>query len=403
MKRIASIVVVAFLVAACSDPVSDGTVQPVTTNARADDTTATTTTVESTTTVEPPTTTTDAPTSTTASTTTTTTPAPLQGLAYEQVATSGFPMALIPDAAGDRDLVLTRAGLVSDLATGEVVLDISAKTRTDGERGLLWGVVGSAELGEALFLHYSDGNGATTVSRFERTADGFDVDSELILLQVDQPASNHNGGGLVFADGLLYLGLGDGGGADDQFGQGQNFDTFLGGIVRIDPESGEADLWAGGLRNPFRIWFDEPSGTLAIADVGQNELEEVSIVPVDDQFRNFGWPITEGFSCFRSANCDTTGITQPVLDISHGDAGTCSITGGVTYRGSAIPEIAGQYFFSDFCGGWLRSVTVEAPHDVTDWTPDIGVPGQVVGFGTDRAGEMYVLTTGEILKVVPHR
>ena len=385
------------VVVACSDPASDGTVQPVTTSTSAGDL------VEPATTVETPTTTVDPPTATTAPATTTTTLAPLQGLAYEPVATAGFPMALIPDPGGDRDLVLTRAGLVSDLATGDVVLDISARTRTDGERGLLWGVVGPAELGNVLFLHYSDGNGDTTVSRFERAASGFDVDSERILFQADQPASNHNGGGLVYADGFLYLGLGDGGGANDQFGQGQNFDTLLGGIVRIDPESGEADLWAGGLRNPFRIWFDEPSGTLAIADVGQNALEEVSIVVVDEQFRNFGWPITEGFSCFQASNCDTAGITQPVLDISHGDAGTCSITGGVTYRGSAIPEIAGEYFFSDFCGGWLRSVPVEAPHEVSDWTSDVGVPGQVVGFGTDRAGEMYVLTTGEILKVVAQR
>lgn len=395
MKRITLLVAVALVIAACSDPESDATVQPVTTTTG--DAVAVTASVES------PTTTADAPSTTAIPSTTTVASAPLLGLAYQQVATAGFPMALIPDTAGDRDLVLTRAGLVSDLASGEVLIDISSKTRTDGERGLLSGVVGPSELGDALFLHYSDGNGDTTVSRFERTADGFDVDSEHILLQVAQPAGNHNGGGLVFADGFLYLGLGDGGGSNDRFGQGQDFSTLLGGIVRIAPESGESTLWAGGLRNPFRIWFDEPSGTLAIADVGQNALEEVSIVPLDDQFRNFGWPITEGLSCFQASNCDTTGITQPVLDVSHGDAGTCSITGGVTYRGTAIPEIAGQYFFSDFCGGWLRSVTVESPYDVTDWTADVGVPGQIVGFGTDRASEMYVLTTGEILKVVAQR
>lgn len=394
MKRITFLVATALVVAACSDPVSDATVQPVTT-------TTVDTVVESA--AESTTTTPDAASTTAMPPTTTIASEPLLGLAYERVASAGFPMALIPDTAGDRELVLTRAGLVSVLASGEVLLDISSKTRTDGERGLLWGVVGPSEFDDALFLHYSDGNGNTTVSRFERTADGFDIGSEHILLQVAQPASNHNGGGLVYADGFLYLGLGDGGGANDRFGQGQNFDTLLGGIVRIDPESGESTLWAGGLRNPFRIWFDEPSGTLAIADVGQNSLEEVSIVPVDDRFRNFGWPITEGFSCFQASDCDTTGITQPVLDVAHGDAGTCSITGGVTYRGSAIPEIAGQYFFSDFCGGWLRSVTVEPPYEVFEWTADVGVPGQVVGFGTDRDGEMYVLTTGEILKVVAER
>ena len=179
MKRIAALIAVALFLAACSDPASDGSVQPVTTGTPVADLAATTTTVE------PTTTTVQIPTSTTAPTTTTTTLATLQGLSYEQVATAGFPMALIPDAAGDRDLVLTRVGLVSDLATGDVVLDISAKTRTDGERGLLWGVVGPADLGDALFLHYSDRNGDTTVSRFDRTDAGFDIDSERILFQVE--------------------------------------------------------------------------------------------------------------------------------------------------------------------------------------------------------------------------
>jgi glucose/arabinose dehydrogenase len=312
-------------------------------------------------------------------------------------------MALVPDDVGARDLVLTRAGRVSDLSTGEVVLDISSKTRTDGERGLLSGLVGPSELDDALFVHYSDSDGNTVVSRFERQGAGFDPESEQVLFRQTQPAGNHNGGGLQLADGRLYLGLGDGGGANDQFGQGQDFDTFLGGIVEIDPLSGSAKLWAGGLRNPYRFWIDPVSATMAIADVGQNLLEEVDIVPLDDRFRNFGWPITEGFSCFSASECDMTGLTPPVLDIAHGDAGTCSITGGVTYRGAAIPEIAGQYFFSDYCGGWLRSVTVEEPHTISDWTDEVGVPGNVVGFGTDRSGEMYVLTTSEILKVIAER
>ncbi len=391
MKRIASIFAVALVVAACSEPVSEGTVQPAST---VDTTVVPTTAVE---------TAADAATTTTVPPATTTTLKPLTGLAYQQVATARFPIAVIPDTGGDRDLVLTRAGVVADLATGDEILDISAKTRTDGERGLLSGLVGPAELDGALFLHYSDAGGDTTVSRFDRAGAVFDPDSERILFTVEQPAGNHNGGGLVFANGSLYLGLGDGGGANDQFGQGQDFGTFLGGIVRIDPTSGDAGLWAGGLRNPYRIWFDPVTTTLAIADVGQNALEEVSIVPLDDEFRNFGWPITEGFSCFQTSSCDTTGVTQPVLDVAHGDAGTCSITGGVTYRGSSIPEVVGEYFFSDFCGGWLRSVSVVEPHTVTDWTADVGVPGQVVGFGTDRAGEMYVLTTSEILEVVAER
>jgi glucose/arabinose dehydrogenase len=394
MRSTTALLAFSLIIAACADGSSpEPDVQPLTpTTAAAVEQTATTVAPESS----------APPTETTVTPTTTTLPA-LGGLAYEAVATAAFPMAVIPDVIGERDLVLTRAGRVSDLATGDLVLDISSKTRTDGERGLLSGLIGPGELGDALFLHYSDGNGNTVVSRFERQSSGFDPASEQILFRQDQPAGNHNGGGLQFSDGRLYLGLGDGGGANDQFGQGQDFETFLGGIVEIDPVSGSATLWAGGLRNPYRFWIDPDSATIAIADVGQNLLEEVSIVPLDDQFRNFGWPITEGFSCFSASDCDTTGITAPVLDIAHGDAGTCSITGGVTYRGQAIPEVAGQYFFSDYCGGWLRSVGVAEPHTVTDWTGDVGVPGNVVGFGTDRSGEMYVLTTSEILKVIAER
>lgn len=334
---------------------------------------------------------------------TTVPPAPLESLAYQLVTEMSFPIGLFPDHPGDRDIVLSRGGQVADLATGEILLDISAQTRTDGERGLLAGLVGPEEFGSLLYLHYSDRNGATVVSSFERAGAGFDPASEQVLFTVAQPASNHNGGGLDLVDGALYLGLGDGGGANDRFENGQNFETLLGGIVEIDLETGDSHLWAGGLRNPWRIWIDEPSQQMIIADVGQNQLEEVSIVPMDDQFRNFGWPVMEGLSCFATSTCDRTGLTLPVYEVSHSDSGTCSITGGVTYWGQAIPEIAGHYFFSDLCGGWLRSLAVSPPFAVTDWTDQVGTAGQVVSFGTDRMGEMYVLTTDRILQVVPQR
>ena len=323
------------------------------------------------------------------------------GLEYEVVGQATFPMALIPD--GDRELLGVRAGVVTVLGSGDTVLDISDATRTDGERGLLGMAVepGSGDL----FVHYSATNGDTVVSRFSRSADGFDRDSEMVLLRVAQPASNHNGGMLQFdGSGNLVLGLGDGGGANDRFGQGQDFGTLLGGLVSIDPDTGDSRLISGGLRNPWRFWIDDDTGTIAIADVGQGSLEEVSIVPFDGTFYNFGWPIMEGTECFSpSSGCDRSGLTLPVLDIAHGDAGTCSITGGITYRGRAIPELNGQFFFSDLCGGWLRSVSVSDPLDVRDWTPDVGIAGQVISFGSDRHGEIHVLTTSEILEVVPRR
>jgi hypothetical protein len=142
-----------------------------------------------------------------------------------------------------------------------------------------------------------------------------------------------------------------------------------------------------------------------IADVGQNSFEEVSVAPFQADI-NYGWPITEGLHCFRpSSGCDTAGLTLPVIEVAHGDAGTCSITGGMVYRGLEIPEINGHFFYSDYCGGYLRSFRYEDGEvvDGTDWTEQVGVPGQVASFGVDTWGEMYVLTTDRILRVVPVR
>jgi glucose/arabinose dehydrogenase len=233
----------------------------------------------------------------------------------------------------------------------------------------------------------------------------FETGERRIIFELVQPAGNHNGGMLQFGpDGMLYLGLGDGGGANDQFGHGQNAETLLGGIVRIDAESGSPELWSYGLRNPYRFWFD--GEVLYIGDVGQGAYEEIDVVPFVADGYNFGWPITEGLHCFAPrSGCDVDGITLPLVEIAHGDAGTCSVTGGVVYRGTAAPELDGVYFYSDYCGGWLRSF-VYAGGEATehrDWTDQVGVPGNVVSFGVDHEGEMYVLTTTTILKVDPIR
>jgi glucose/arabinose dehydrogenase len=327
---------------------------------------------------------------------------PLRGLAYEPVVEAAFPSVLVPEPEGEGMLLAERAGVVRRLAAATLsdpVLDLSGVTTTDGERGLL-GMSFHPEDPGRLFLHYTDLAGATTVSEVAWVEGRASLGTERVLVTVDQPAANHNGGMIQFGpDGALYLGLGDGGGRGDTFGNGQDAGTLLGGIVRIDVESGAASLWQLGLRNPWRFWID--GDDIWIADVGQGTYEEVDLAPIGQEGVNYGWPVTEGSACYGAAECDTTGFTSPIVAIAHGDAGTCSITGGVVYRGGAIPEVEGRFFFSDYCGGYLRSTDREGT--VTDHTADVGVAGRVVSFGTDRDGEMYVLTTDRVMRVVPVR
>ncbi|MGH8916186.1 MAG: PQQ-dependent sugar dehydrogenase, partial [Acidimicrobiia bacterium] len=278
------------------------------------------------------------------------------------------------------------------------------QVRDSGEQGLLSIALHPEDM-TRFYLHYSDNDGDTVVSEFLLTApDQADPGSERVMLQVDQPAANHNGGMLQFLpSGELLLGLGDGGGAGDRFGNGQNPDTLLGGLVIMDATAEEPNprKYAMGLRNPWRFWIDDT--TIYIADVGQNAFEEVNVSEPLEAGRNYGWPITEGLHCFDPpSDCDTTGQVVPVLEVEHGDAGTCSITGGIVYRGPSIPQLNGHYFYSDYCGGYLRSLRHadgEAT-DTRDWTEQVGVPGQVTGFGIDGTGEIYVTTTGQLLELV---
>jgi glucose/arabinose dehydrogenase len=354
-------------------------------------------------------TTTTAPSTTsTSSTVTTTTLPPLQGLAYQEVAALDFPIQITALPGSELSYVATKDGRIwvydGSQVSPDPVLDISEAVRDEGERGLLSLVLHPDDPGR-LFIHYSANDGDTVVAEYtfiDPTA--VDPGSERILLRLDQPAPNHNGGMLQYgSDGFLYLRLGDGGGSNDQFNNGQNPDTLLGGLVAISVDGEPApSLYSMGLRNPWRFWIDE--GLIYIADVGQNAYEEVSVTTLAPGL-NFGWPITEGLHCFRPASgCDTTGQVIPVVEVSHGHAGTCSITGGVVYRGAAIPEIDGHFFYSDLCGGYLRSFRFDGGVvDATDWTDQVGVPGNVVGFGVDGAGEMYVATTTALLKVVAVR
>ncbi len=328
---------------------------------------------------------------------------PLLGLEYQEIATIDFPIHMVARSGDDNAYLATKDGrvlLVEGGAVFEPLLDISDRVRDRGEQGLLSIAVAQDDR-EHLYVHYSASDGSTVVAEFTFTEQGGPIDpgSERILLRLEQPAPNHNGGMIQFGpDGALYLGLGDGGGANDRFNNGQNRDTLLGGLVRIDPETGESELFQYGLRNPWRFWIDE--STIYIADVGQGGFEEISVAPLERGV-NYGWPITEGLHCFRlSSGCDTSGQTLPIVEVPLGEAGSCAITGGVVYRGDAIPELKGTFLFSDFCGGYLRGLR---NGEVTDFTDQVGVPGQVASFGVDGFGEVYLMTTDRLLKLIPVR
>ncbi len=336
----------------------------------------------------------------------TTTIPPLISLTYTEIAGGlAAPIAMTAHPGAEEAYLATKDGRVwllrGAILDSQPVLDITDRVRNDGEQGLLGMALHPLDQSR-LFVHYSDRSGDTVVSEFALTGAGGDASSERLLLQVGQPASNHNGGMIQFGpDGLLYLGLGDGGGAGDRYGTGQNPDTLLAGIVAIDVETASAQKIMSGLRNPWRFWID--GDRIVIADVGQNLYEEISVAPLGSG-ANFGWPITEGLHCYSPrSGCDTTGLTAPILEVEHGDAGTCSITGGVVYSGTAIPELEGRFLYSDYCGGWLRSVDPDDPSGWIDHTAEVGVPGNVLSFGIDGAGEVYVMTGDSLWRLTPVR
>jgi glucose/arabinose dehydrogenase len=403
MRRLSAVLMTVVLSACMAGP-NGTTVNPSTSTAQTTSPTSTTpeTTGRQGTPATTPPSTTVAP-----STTTSTIAVSDTVLAYEPIADMAFPVQVTARRGDPVSYVITKDGRVFMLQDGVVsdrpVMDITGEVTNSGERGLLSIALHPTDP-TRFYLHYSDRHGDTVVSEFTLTApDTADPATERILLQVDQPASNHNGGLLLFMpDGRLLLGLGDGGGSGDRYRNAQNQDTLLGGLTAMSVDGDpNPELFAFGLRNPWRYWID--AETLYIADVGQDAHEEIDVTPLEADL-NFGWPITEGLHCYRpSSGCEDTGLVAPVLEIDHGDAGTCSITGGIVYRGGVMPQLDGRYFFSDYCGGYLRSFQYSAVEDVsvTDWTDQVGVPGQVTGFGIDGSGEMYLTTTDQLLKLVP--
>jgi glucose/arabinose dehydrogenase len=332
---------------------------------------------------------------------------------------------------GDRSrlFVVEQGGRIRIVRGGTVVsapfLDIASRVRAGGEQGLL-GLAFHPQYAQngRFFVNYTDRNGDTHVSEFRvsSNADVADAASERQILFVRQPFDNHNGGALAFGnDGLLYIGLGDGGSGGDPQGNGQSLTTLLGKMLRIDVNQGSPygipadnpfasrpgarEVWSFGLRNPWRFAFDRSTGDLYIGDVGQGAREEVDVgLAARRGGENWGWNTMEGTRCFRPASgCSTSGLDLPVVEYDHG-AG-CSITGGVVYRGCRLPGYAGTYFYADYCSALVRSFRLENGRavDQRDWTATLGRGlDSPTSFGVDADGEAYIVDgDGEIYRIVP--
>jgi len=332
-----------------------------------------------------------------------------------QVVATGLssPLYLTAPPGDPRLFVVEQPGRVRIIANGVLLttpfLDITDRVLAGGERGLLSiAFHPNYATNGYLFVDYTDLSGDTRLDRFRVSADPnlADKTSAKPILFVDQPYSNHNGGLVLFGpDGKLYVGLGDGGSGGDPQGNGQNRGVLLGKLLRLDVDGGDpyaipadnpfvgvsgvrGEIWAYGLRNPWRFAFDREAGMLYIADVGQNRREEVNVAPAGAGGLNYGWNVMEGDECYASA-CERSGLTLPVLAYGHADG--CSITGGYVYRGQEIPALRGHYFYSDYCGGWVKSFRHEggAAADQRDWGLHLE---RVLSFGEDSAGELYVLS-----------
>jgi glucose/arabinose dehydrogenase len=397
----------------CSSPGTTSTSLPSFSTAPSTSTTTTTLAASSTTTTSPSTTTTTTAAATTTTTTSTTIPLDDLNLTLVEVA-SGFnqPLFVAAPPGDDRLFVVEQDGHIQVLRDGErlgVFLDLSSLVSTGGERGLLGLAFSPSYPADPRFyVDYTDLQGDTVVAEYRVSADPdlADPASARVLLTVDQPYRNHNGGMVAFGpDGYLYIGMGDGGSAGDPQRHGQDPTSLLASILRIsvdgDPysvppnpwaaEGGAAEVWAKGLRNPWRFSFD--GDLLYIGDVGQDAWEEIDIAHVDSQRLNFGWSVMEGNHCYREAGCTTTGLEMPVLEYPH-EAGDCSVTGGYVYRGAALPELDGTYFYGDYCSGRIASFRrdLEGLYDLHDWTDTLGAVPHLTSFGVDGHGELYVVS-----------
>jgi glucose/arabinose dehydrogenase len=325
--------------------------------------------------------------------------------------------------AGDSRLFVTQQnGLIRILKSDGTInanpfLNISNLTTTDSERGLL-GLAFHPEYQDNgfFYINYTNLNGNTVIARYTRSAtnpDLADANSAQILLTITQPFSNHNGGCLRFGpDGFLYIAMGDGGSGGDPNGNAQNINSLLGKILRIDVNNGSPyaipasnpfadtdgadEIWATGLRNPWKMSFNSLNGDLWIADVGQENIEEINVATAGTAGLNYGWRCYEGNEPYNTSGCPTSGtFAYPVAQYDHSN-NACSITGGFVYNGSLYPALTGKYIFGDFCSNRIGYTDVAG--EIT-WTAPF--TGNISTFGEDMNGELYAVgrSNGTVYRV----
>lgn len=343
--------------------------------------------------------------------------------AFPQLPGMGRPLGLYQPPRDDgRFFVILQQGVVLSFENDSMVkqttraLDISSRVESGPNEAGLLGLAFHPEFNQPdsihqhqLFLSYTTRRNrqlTSVISSFKIVASQpsiIDASSEQIILEVEQPAGNHNGGQIAFGpDGYLYIGFGDGGGAGDTYGNAQNINTLLGAMLRIDvshgapyripsdnpfvDKLGRDEIYAWGLRNPWRWSFDRETGQLLAADVGQDDWEEINLIEIN---KNYGWNIMEGTHCYEPEDdCPQSGLSLPIHEYGHGEGR--SVTGGFVYRGQTIPSLQGTYIYTDFYPGPIWGLTLDGNgpyrHRVL-----IDNKAYVPAFAEDNAGELYVL------------
>jgi glucose/arabinose dehydrogenase len=358
---------------------------------------------------------------------------PLQAVRLETVAQDfRQPTVLTAPVGDDRLFIAQRVGVIRILDADRQMLepaflDISDRVLANGiEQGLL-GLAFHPDYASngRFFVYYTDREGRRQLSEFQVSVSDPNLvspDTERVLFEFEQPPDatdiRHYAGQLSFGpDGYLWVSLGDGADSRDQ---GQDPNTLFGTVSRIDVDNGDPygippenpfvagggapEVWAYGLRNPWRFSIDPVDGLIYIADVGHADQEEINVLPIDEGGFNLGWSDVEGTRCFHVQDCDLANYTAPVLTYSHADG--CSVTGGFVYRGNEIPELVGTYFYSDWCSQWIKSfryVDGQVTEEI-DWSDDLGQIGQINSFGLGGDGELYAVThDGVVARFVADR